>query len=204
MKLVILDRDGTINAGSRRLRQVARGMGGVARRARGDRPAQPRRLAHGDRHQPVGPGPRPVRHGRAQRHPRAHEPRAGGARRPHRRGVLLPARPRRRLPLPQAAAGPVRDDRRALRRRRSATRTSSAIRCATCRPAPRRAAQRIWCAPARARHSTHARSRRCCRRCPARACTPTSPPSPHALIHDERRERGIADDEADSLFGKLA
>ena len=39
------------------------------------------------------------------------------SRRPHRRGVLLPARARRRLRLPQAAAGPVRADRRALRRR---------------------------------------------------------------------------------------
>jgi D-glycero-D-manno-heptose 1,7-bisphosphate phosphatase len=26
----------------------------------------------------------------------------------------------------------------------------------------------------------------------------------HALIHDDRRERGLVDDEADSLFGKLA
>ena len=41
--------------GQRRLHQVARRVGADARRARSDRAAEPRRLAHGGRDQPVGP-----------------------------------------------------------------------------------------------------------------------------------------------------
>ena len=52
-----------------------------------------------------------------------------------------------RKPLP----GLFDDDRRALRRRRCARPTRSAIRCATCRPASPPAARRTSSAPARAR-----------------------------------------------------
>ena len=78
MKLVILDRDGTINVDREEFVKSARRMDAAARRAGSHRPAQPCRLARGDRLQPVGPGPRPVRRGVAQRHARQDAQDAGG------------------------------------------------------------------------------------------------------------------------------
>ncbi|BEP40037.1 hypothetical protein GmRootV15_06260 [Variovorax sp. V15] len=62
-------------------------------------------MARGDRVEPVGPGARPVRHGLAQRDARQDAQDARGRGRQGRRGVLLPAQPRRELRLPQAEAG---------------------------------------------------------------------------------------------------
>ena len=56
MKLVILDRDGTINEDRDDYVKSADEWVPMPGRARGDRAAQPCRLAHGGRDQPVGPG----------------------------------------------------------------------------------------------------------------------------------------------------
>jgi glycyl-tRNA synthetase beta chain len=158
MKLVILDRDGTINVRQRRFRQERHRVDAAARRARSRRAAEPRGLARGGRVQPVGPGPRPVRRRSLNAmHAKMHKMLAavGG----NRCGVLLPAQPRRRLRVPQAEAGPVRADRRALRHRPEGH-PWRATACATCRRARRPAASRTWCSPARARPASAAAASR--------------------------------------------
>ena len=158
MKLVIPRSRRHDQRGPRRLRQVARRMGSGARRAGSDRAAQPQRLAHRGRHQPVGRRARAVRHGLAQRHAPEDAPDARRARRPRRCGVLLPACPEDccacRKPLPGCSSRSASASPSTCARCRW-----SATRCATCRPAWRWAASRTWCAPAKAAPERHERTR---------------------------------------------
>ena len=114
-----------------------------------------------------GLGARPVRHGRAERDARAHEPRAAPSVGGRIDAVFFcPHTPDDgcdcRKPLP----GLFEHDRRALRRRPARACRWSATRCATCRPAPRPAARRTWCAPARRAALDDAQLRRAAeRRC---------------------------------------
>ena len=177
----------------RRPRQVARGVGADPGRARGGRAAEPRRLAHGGRHQPVGHRPRAVRHGVAQRHAPAHDDQRCSRKVGGRIDAVFfcPHAPEDdcdcRKPLP----GLMRADRRALRHRRCATCRWSATRCATCRPAPPPAASRTWCAPASgARLDDEQLAADPARRCPARRCTPTWPTFADFLLQRERKARG--------------
>src|SRR5574340_444461 len=82
-----------------------------------DRAADARRLARGGGDQPVGAGAWAVRDDDAQRHSRQDAQGGGAGGRTHRGGVLLPACGGHELRLPQAQAGAVRRDRRALRPR---------------------------------------------------------------------------------------
>ena len=70
---------------------------------------------------------------------------AGRGGRARRRGVLLSARARRGLPLPQAAAGPVRADWRAFRRRPQGRAGGGRFGARPAWPVPRWVASRIWC-----------------------------------------------------------
>ena len=154
MKLVILDRDGTINDDRDDFIKSPERVGADARRARGDRAAEPRRLARGGRDQPVRHRARPVRHGVAQRHARdkmhtllpavggridavffcPHTPDDGCDCRKPKPGLFEQIGERYGVDLDAACRW-------------------SATRCATCRPAPPPAASRTWCAPARARRA---------------------------------------------------
>jgi hypothetical protein len=122
MKLAILDRDGTLNPLGDDFITSPEEWSALPGALEADCPAQPCRLACGGCHQPAGAGAGPVRRGVAQRHPRQDAAAGGGGGRAHRRRVLLPARARRGLPLPQAAPGPAGADLRALWR--------GAFRCA--------------------------------------------------------------------------
>ena len=92
MKLVILDRDGTINQDSDQYIKSPAEWKPIPGSLRGDRAPHPGRLARRGRDQPVGHRARPVRHGDAERDPRRDAPRGRPGRRPHRRDFLLPAR----------------------------------------------------------------------------------------------------------------
>src|SRR6267143_1768974 len=105
-------------------------MAAARRQPGGHRAADAGRLPHRHRHQPVGHGARLFRHRDPGRDPRHDEPGRGAGRRPHRRGVLLPACAGFELRLPQAAARHADRDRPALQR-------VAAGRAHGRRPAPR-------------------------------------------------------------------
>ena len=145
MKLVILDRDGTINADSddfikspEEWTPLPGALEAIAR------------LNHAGWHAVIASNQSGLGRGLFDvaslnaMHAKMHKMLAAAGR-SHRCRVLLPAQPRRGLPLPQAHAGPVRADRRALRRGPRRRADGGRRRCATCRPARPWAASRTWC-----------------------------------------------------------
>ena len=129
IRLVVLDRDGVINRESPDFIRRPEEWIPLPGQHRGHRGPDPRGLHRGGGQQPVRRRPRTV-HGRdAGGDPRPHDRSRRSGRRPARRHLFLPAPPRGRLRVPEAAARPAAADRGALRdhacraRRRSATPT---------------------------------------------------------------------------------
>ena len=116
MKLVILDRDGTINHDSdeyikspEEWKPIQGSLEAIARLTQAGY-----RIVVATNQSGIARGLFDTRD--AERDPRHAAPRAGAGRRPHRRVLLLPARRGRRLRVPQAAARHAARDRAALQR----------------------------------------------------------------------------------------
>ena len=132
MKLVILDRDGTINHDSDHYIKSLDEWRADQGQPRGDRAPDAGRLPRRGGDQPVGHRARPVRHARrCSRSTTTLQRAAAQVGGPHRRVLLLPARRRRRLRVPQAASRACCSRSRGASTSRSRTPTWSATRCAT-------------------------------------------------------------------------
>ena len=202
MKLVILDRDGTINEDRDDFVKSADEWvplpGALEAIAR---------LNHAGWHTVVATNQSGLARGLFDMaalnaiHARMNRELAAG-RRPHRRGLLLPARPRRRLRCRKPLPGLFATDRRALRHR---PRRGAAGRRLAARPAGRRRRRlprRTSCSPARRRGSTPPSSPRCSAPgAAARRCTPTSPPSSTQLLARASAIGAATPPSRDSVFG---
>jgi D-glycero-D-manno-heptose 1,7-bisphosphate phosphatase len=158
MKLIILDRDGTINEDRddfvKSPDEWVPLPGALEAIARLNQAGWHTVIATNQ----SGLGRGTVRHGGAERDAHQDEHGAGEAGRPHRRGVLLPACARRRVQLPQAAAGLFEQigERFGVALGRARGRRFAA------RPAGRRWRRlpcRTWCVPAKEPRSTKRSSR---------------------------------------------